>query len=259
MSILSNIKKGVANSGSNKGKVLFIKADSKRRIRFLADIEDGMQVVLHDHYDKGINALCQKNIGKKKCPYCGDDEMRTRDAYVWPVWDYDSKEVKLFVGFANNFNPLPALIGMYEAYGTILDRDYVITRSGSSTNTSYSVVPMDKVKFKNSKAKPLAEKKMLDIMAKAYPVDDTEDDQDDDNEPDVDDEDEDEEEEDGGTEDYTEMSPKELYMECVERGLKAKKKQKPKYYIAILEEDDKKNSGDDDWDDDEEDEDGDDW
>lgn len=256
MSILNEIKKGVASSGSNKGKVIFIAKDSKKRVRFLTNVEDAIKIKMHDSFDKGINAICQKILGKK-CPYCKDDSIRTRDAYVFSVWDPDSKEVKIFVGYANNFNPLPNLVAMYETYGTLLDRDYVLQRDGGGTNTRYSVVPMDKVKFKNTKAKPYTKKKLIEILDKAYPVGD--DDSDDDDYEDDDDEleneddtyDEDDDDLDDDEMDYKEMSAKELYMECVERGIKAKKKQKNKYYIKLLEKYDEEN--DEDEDDDEED------
>lgn len=268
MSILGNIKKGVASSGSNRGKVLFVKSGTKKRVRFLHEVESGLEVTIHDSFDKGINALCLTHLGED-CPYCEDgDGIRTRQAYVWSVWDVDDKEVKLFVGYANNFNPLPALISMYESYGTLIDRDYVISREGTQTNTRYGVVPMDKVRFKNTKAKPYTEEKVIDILSKAYPAnDDTEDEEEKpakkktagkkkppvkrkpDPEPEEDEDDDIEENE------YDAMSPRELYVECIERGLKAKKKQKKEYYIDMLVEDDEKTE--DGWDDEEdEDEDG---
>jgi hypothetical protein len=274
MSILNNIKKGVANSGSNKGKVLYFKDGSKLRIRFLAEIEDGIEIGRHDKFDDGVDFFDQERINGEAHELEEADDVRHRKSYIWPVWDYDAKEVKLFIGYANNFSPLPALIGMYESYGTILDRDYVITRNGSQLNTSYTVVPMDKVKFKNSKAKALSEKKILAILDKAFPAPGADE---------LDDEDDtpkkksskkkgkkkkpepepEEDEDDDESEDYSEMSARELYMECIERGLKAKKKKKAAYYIELLEEDDAENDDEDeeqedDWDEEDDDEE-DDW
>lgn len=288
MSILKNIKQGVANSGSSKGKIVYFKPDTKTRIRFLHEVEDGLELTMHDSFNRGINIVCQREFDKE-CPHCdgGDDEVRTRQAYVWSVWDHDAKEVKLFMGFANNFNPLPSLIAMYEAYETLIDRDYIIQRDGKQTNTKYSVIPMDKKKFKNSNAKPYSEKKMMEIMNKAFPLntsveEDDDDEEEEDEKPksksknkgskkqssnkkskqDQDDEDDDEDEfdeddeEDDDEQDYDYMSPKELYRECIERGLKVKKKMKKKYYISKLEEDDEE---DDDWEDEDEDEEDGDW
>lgn len=261
MSILGKIKQGVANSGSSMGKIIYTKDGSKIRIRFLQDVEDGIEVKIHDHYDKGINALCPAVFGEE-CPYCDSDEegWRHRDGYVWSVWDHDAKEVKLFVGFANNFSHLPSLIGMAEAYGNWTDRDYVLSQTGKQLSKQVSVIPMDKAKFKNPKAKPFTKKALLDILSKAYPVNDTDavgnkngkKKKKREEEPEDDDDDEDEESE------YEQMSPKELYLECVERGITVKKKQKAEYYINLLEKDDAKKSDDDDWEEEEDDEE-DDW
>ena len=257
MSILDDIKKGAANNGSNKGKIIFVKDGDKKRLRFLNDIEHAIKISFHDDYDSGVNIVCQKHLGKK-CPNAihKSESMRTRDGYVFSVWDHDAKEVKLFVGFANNFNPLPQLAAMFESYGTLKDRDYVIKRDGKQTKTSYTVIPMDRASFKNKKAKPYSKDKMLKVLDKAF--------QDGLDDPDeVEDDDVEDTKDDAAIEEYEDMSPRELYMECIERGLEAKKKKKAAYYIDILVEDDKEDKDDeDDWEeeeDDEEDDDDNDW
>jgi hypothetical protein len=77
----------------------------------------------------------------------------------------------------NNCSPIPAIVGMYEAYGTLTDRDYVITKTGKAQNTQYSVVPMDKKTFRNNKVKPFSESAVLKILDKAFPFDDATDDE----------------------------------------------------------------------------------
>lgn len=234
--LLKDIKAAVKNSGSNKGKIVYFKSDTKVRIRFLSDVEDGIKVEFHDSFALGINVPCQEIYGRD-CMYCGDEELRTRDMYAWPVYDYDANEVKIMLAAVNNCSPVPALVGMYESYGTLMDRDYVITRSGSGTNTTYSVVPMDKAVFKNKKAKPLTQKQMLEIIDKAYPAEQSDEKG---KKPkkkieasqDWDDEDEDEDNEEVN---YFEMEVKELYKLCKERDIEAKPKMKAKYYIELLE------------------------
>lgn len=236
MSLLQSIKKGVASSGSNKGKIVYLKADSKTRVRFLQEVEDGLEIKMHDSFDQGITAVCQKHY-KKKCAYCNDDSIRTRQAYIWSVWDYEAKEVKLYMGYANNFSHLPQLISMYESYGTIIDRDYILQKDGSGTNGRFGVVPMDKVKFKNTKAKPYPSNKVMEMINKAFPYTEPSDGAEDD---DMDDEIETETEAVEENE-YSDMKAKDLYMECIERGLKAKKKQDKDYYIDMLLADDLEN------------------
>lgn len=257
MSLVNDIKNQVKKSGSNKGKFLYFKSGTKIRVRFLSDMEDGFKFSFHDSFDKGINVPCQEIFGRN-CPHCDDDELRTRDQYCWSVWDYDAKEVKLLLAPVNNCSPIPALVAMYDTYGTLTDRDYVITKQGQQQTTTYSVVPMDKVKFRNEKAKALSESKVLSLLDKAFPCDEADDDDDTPKKKKApkktqekksrdweDDEDETEEL------DYEEMSAKELYLLCKEIDPKVAPKKSKEYYIDILEAADEESG----WDEDEEDED----
>ena len=260
MGLVDDIKNQVKKSGTNKGKFLYFKAGTKIRVRFLDDMDDGHKVKFHDSFTAGVNVPCQE-IFDRGCPYCDDDELRTRDQYAWSVWDYDAKEVKVLMAAVNQCSPVPALVSMYEAYGTLCDRDYVITKSGQQQSTTYSVVPMDKAKFRNEKAKALSESAFLKILDKAFPCDDEEEDEAPKKrapkksgkkrpEPEEDEWDDDENEDEAI--DYSELSAKELYKLCKERDIDVEPKKPAKYYITKLEDDDSKKE--DGWDDEEEDE-----
>lgn len=273
MGLVDKIKADVKKSGQNKSKFIYFREGSKIRVRFLTDMDDGMEVTFHDSFERSINAPCQEHFGRS-CPYCDDETLRTRSQYVWSVYNYETKEVQLFMFPVNNCSPIPALMAMYENYGTITDRDYVISVSGKQQNKTFSVVPMDKVKFRNDKAKPFSEKTILKMLDKAFPCDI--DDEDEDNEDEVsnkhssksigskknnkskyeeeDDYDDDEdwsEDDDDDVIDYYDMSPKELYQLCKEREIKVQPKKPAKFYINQLEEYDKAHE---DWEDDEDDE-----
>ena len=274
MGLVDQIKADVKKSGQNKGKFIYFREGQKTRIRFLQDIDDGLQITFHDSYERGINVPCQEHFGRD-CPYCGDDSLRTRSLYVWSVYNYEANEVQLFMFPVNNCSPIPALLAMYETYGTVTDRDYVISVTGKQQNKTYSVVPMDKVKFRNAKAKPYSEKAVMKMLDKAYPCEDATDDEDDEDEapkkkrapksesaakkaakkpePEEDDDDydydEEEDEDDDGIPDYSELTAKELYKLCKERGIEVKPKKPEKYYIKQLEEYDKAQ---DDWSDEDE-------
>lgn len=254
MGLVDDIKNQVKKSGTNKGKFLYFKSGTKVRVRFLDDMDEGHKVRFHDSYAAGINVPCQEEFGHE-CPYCDDDELRTRDQYAWSVWDYDAKEVKILMAPVNQCSPVPALVSMYEAYGTLCDRDYVITKSGQQQSTTFSVVPMDKAKFRNDKAKPLSEQKFLQLLDKAFPCDDNNDDDDEPKKkskkrPEPKDEEwEDDDEEKG----YEDMSAKELYKLCKSRDIDVETRKSAKYYITKLEEADEEET--DDWDDEEEDDD----
>ena len=268
MGLLDKIKSDVKKSGQNKSKFAYFREGTKQRVRFLTDMDDGMEVIFHDSFERSINVPCQEAFGRD-CPYCEDDGLRTRSQYVWSVYNYETKEVQLFMFAVNNCSPIPALMAMYENYGTLTDRDYVISVTGKQQNKTFSVVPMDKVKFRNEKAKPYSEKSILKMLDKAFPCDVDDEDEEEDEAPkkkatkaagkkakkpepeeveeDDYDEDSDWEEEEGNDEvDYSEMSPKELYELCKERNIKAAPKKPAKFYINLLEEYDQAHE---DWDD----------
>lgn len=269
--LVAKIKADVKKSGQNKGKFIYFREGQKQRVRFLVDMDDGMEVVFHDSFEAGINVPCQEQFNRN-CRYCEDETLRTRSQYVWSVYNYETKEVQLFMFPVNNCSPIPALMAMYENYGTIVDRDYVISVTGKQQNKTFSVVPMDKVKFRNEKAKPFSDKAILKMLDKAFPCDESEDEEEEEEKPkkrsvkstgkkspkksepeednDYDSESWDEEEE-KDTFDYSEMSAKELYKLCKEREIEAAPRKSAKYYINLLEEYDKAQ---DDWGEGEEDE-----
>lgn len=267
---LSDIKSEIKKSGSSKGKFLFFKEGVKVRVRFLTDMEDGMEIPFHDSYALGVNVPCQEMFGRE-CSYCENEDLRTRNMYAWSVYDYESKEVKILMAASNNCSPVPTLVALYEDYGTLLDRDYVIKQVGSQQNKSFSVIPQDKSKFRGGK-KALSEQAILKYIDKAYPADnnDLDDDEDEEEErprknkggnktnskpkkkePEPEEEEWEEDEEEQET-DYSEMSAKELYKLCKERDLDCKPKKAKEYYIDILEEADESDS--DDWDEEEDEE-----
>ena len=270
MGLVDKIKADVKKSGQNKGKFIYFREGTKVRVRFLTDMDDGMEVTFHDSFAESINVPCQEHFGRA-CPYCDEESLRTRSQYVWSVYNYDTKEVQLFMFPVNNCSPIPALMAMYENYGTICDRDFVISVSGKQQNKTFSVVPMDKVKFRNEKAKPYSEKAILKMLDKAFPCDDVDEEDEDEapkkrapkstgntkkskkSEPEEDEDDYDDEdwgEEDDDVIDYSDMTAKELYELCKEREIKVQPKKPAKYYINQLEEWDKAQ---DDWSDEDED------
>lgn len=229
--LLKKIKQESARTGGNKKKLLWVPKDGKKRIRFLQEIDDGLEVQCHDSYSNGIdNTLCLKEIGKD-CPYCDDEDIRKRSMFVWSVYDYDANEVKLAAYAFNQCTPVSQFMAYAEHNGTITDRDYILTKTGSATDTSYAMMPQDRRKIKNTKIKPFSKQQTLKILTEAWSFKgevEESDGFDDINSP--------EESE------YTDMSKKELYELCVERELDVPKKpadakKKPStFFIRLLEE-----------------------
>lgn len=268
MGLVEKMKADIKKAGTNKGKFIYFREGTKIRVRFLQDMDDGMEIIFHDSYERGINVPCQE-IFNRDCPYCNDENVRTRSLYCWSVYNYEAKEVQLFMFAVNNCSPIPALMAMYENYGTICDRDYVISVQGKGTTKSYSVVPMDKVRFRNEKAKPFSEKATLKLIDKAWPCDEEDEDEEEYEEvkrkkkntkakTKAEEEDEDTYDEEAYEDeeaDYSSMTPKELYKLCKERKIEVEPKKSAKYYIKQLEEYDEAQE---DWGD-EEDDDEDEW
>lgn len=169
-SIISKIKNSVQSAGENRGKIIKIAPDKKLRMRFLEEMDEGKEIVMHDSFERGISAVCRKHFGDSYCPFCDDPDVKTQYKYAWSVWDVDAKEVKIFLWQATSRSPVNQLLSYYETYSTVMDRDYVIDRKGSRLDTTYQVIPMDKSKFRNENAKPLSESALMKILEKAYPA-----------------------------------------------------------------------------------------
>lgn len=179
MGIISKIKEAAAKAGNNKDKILYVKEGEKVRVRFLQEIDDGFDFVFHDSFADGINTLCREQFGKD-CPLCENESLRTRSLFAWSVWNYDTKKVEIALYAVNNCTPVQSLINMSETYNTIMDRDYVLQKTGKQQNTTYTVIPMDKNKFKNEKAKPYSRSAALKVLDHAFPFNDLNKDEDDD-------------------------------------------------------------------------------
>lgn len=176
--LIENMRDRIKNGGSNLRDVFYIAADSKRRIRFLQELDTGFEFHFHSHFNRKINALCGTEYNHD-CPYCGDQDPDMKDVvmYAWNVWDYDANAVKILLYKATGISPVPALIDFYDEYSTIMDRDYTIKKTGQRLNSVISVLPGDIAKFRN-KAKPYTRQQIVQILAKAYPFGEDEIDQD---------------------------------------------------------------------------------
>lgn len=176
--LIENMRDRIKNGGSNLRDVFYIAADSKRRIRFLQELDTGFEFHFHSHFNRKINALCGTEYNHD-CPYCGDQDPDMKDVvmYAWNVWDYDANAVRILLYKATGISPVPALIDFYDEYSTIMDRDYTIKKTGQRLNSVISVLPGDIAKFRN-KAKPYTRQQIVQILAKAYPFGEDEIDQD---------------------------------------------------------------------------------
>lgn len=217
MGILGSIKEDLKSAGTSKDAFFYVRDGDKIRVRFLQELDDGTEILFHEQWEQRIKAPCQQLFGRV-CPYDDDEDIRHKKYYAWAVYNYDENRVQIFMYPVNNCSPVPLLLEMSEAYGTVMDRDYIICCSGKQKDKRFSVVPGDKNKFRIQKARPFSRKKILELVDKAFPVEKA---------------DEEPETESGA---YEGMRPRKLYDLCMERGIEAEIRKPEKYYINLLEE-----------------------
>lgn len=171
MGLIDAMKERIKNSGSSRKEVFYVGADSKKRIRFLQELDDGFEFKFHSHWNRGVNALCAEVYGQD-CPYCADtdEEMKEVTQYAWNVWDYDANAVRILLYKATGISPVPQLIEFAEEYGTICDRDYTIKKTGKGMSGNVTVIPAEVSKFRNSKAKPFSYKQIVKLLQAAFPI-----------------------------------------------------------------------------------------
>ncbi len=94
-----------------------------------------------------------------------DGDIRAGKRWYVNVWDRDSKQVRLLKltgAMVEN------LIIKYERRGTILDRDYSITRTGEGTDTKYHIEAEEKERFDQGNIKLIDIIGYLDQQAQSY-------------------------------------------------------------------------------------------
>jgi hypothetical protein len=144
---------------------LTFKEGEARTVRFLHEPFDRKTpwVEYYEHYVQGGG-------GNGAYVPCIDDcrldgELRAGKRWYVNVWDRDSKQVRLLKltgAMVEN------LIIKYERRGTILDRDYSITRTGEGTDTKYHIEAEEKERFDQRNVKLIDILAYLDQQAQSY-------------------------------------------------------------------------------------------
>jgi len=185
-SLVDIMKDKINRSSSGFANIFYVRRDAKCRIRFLSDIDEGMELRFHSKWQK-YNHLCLSYVGKD-CPHCDQEEEGgvKYDMYAFTIWNYESKKREIFLYKASKNSPIFQLISFSEEYGTISDRDYVIKKQGEGVNTLYLVTPVGEAKRFRGDEKPFSKKMVIKLIAEAFPYegdDELEDSDDDDDTP----------------------------------------------------------------------------
>lgn len=207
-SIFANISKKVQEAAQMSEKInvqhLFyrkIEADENRKLRFLADYEDGVEIRVHNRYRQGaddnlMDAVCYSmysldGLHALECPYCQEMDMDA-DCKIdictkvcWPVYLVPTdKEIKagmergrfslLFFKYSKMsvVGHLTKLYGNPEILnGTLLENDFLFSRTGKTMNdTVYSVTALpNRLKGVHTDHLPVPDKaKMLELATRAF-------------------------------------------------------------------------------------------
>ena len=108
---------------SSDGLFLKLQPDTKVRVRIL-----------------GLPAVFDSRFEDKKT-----GEVKVSTKYAWPVYNHDEEKTQVFQGGAQVYNGLLALIED-DDWGDPVGYDVTIGRTGSGTDTKYSVVGSPKSK-----------------------------------------------------------------------------------------------------------------
>jgi|ERR1019366_3574287 hypothetical protein len=128
------------------------KESGQSRIRFLHEFDDDKYALgMHWHKNNkdkaygeyGINMPCwaDENIdgGSYECPYCAETDKATKNnafTFMWLVWDYEERMVRVFMGRRNPKTLAGKLWADYDLNGTILGRDYTVKLAGMDYSLS---------------------------------------------------------------------------------------------------------------------------
>lgn len=182
-SIVDMMKDKINRASSGFQNIFYVRKDSKVRIRFLTEMEEGLELRFHSKWQH-YNHLCLSYLGED-CPHCEEEEDggAKYDMYAFTIWNYETKKREIFLYKATKNSPIFQLISMYEEFGTITDRDYTIKKQGEGISTIYTIVPVEKKVFRGDE-QPFSKKKIIKLVAEAFPYDgkkeESEDDEDDD-------------------------------------------------------------------------------
>lgn len=171
MTTLADLKQKIEKDAEKRASFdgprrAYLKVDpgESKRIRFRQELvsdaenyddERGNAAVLRVHQSPNnfrVKALCTKDSEENefRCFACeqvmeGEKGFRSRERLLINVLALDDEEWAPFVleqAWAGNSNIGQLLVEFTGEYGTLLDRDYKITRIGKGLDTKYSIIPL---------------------------------------------------------------------------------------------------------------------
>lgn len=167
-SIIAKIKEKMqhAEEAAKRMRSLFrVREGKKKRVRFISDFEDAIEVVMHSKYQVLWPTPCLTYY-EEECPYCDNEEFKTEEHYAWTVRDLDDKENKVLSGKPAGASMIPVMLMRYEKFGTLTDRPYEVSTTGKRWSKTFDMLPEGPIEWKKS-FEPFSKKKVLRILREA--------------------------------------------------------------------------------------------
>lgn len=151
MSMLDDMLSEITDRGNKKGSVFELSEGQSATIRFITDADEVQRIIIHSRYvqgKKGVGYIipCPLSYGHKKCELEGRDDRYSggnRDSknnFLFVVYDYRDSKIKTMCYKANMCSPLERIGNYFNDVGTLLGRDFTISRnSAKGTETRYSM------------------------------------------------------------------------------------------------------------------------
>lgn len=159
---VKSVKQQLKKGGGGDRLIYSVPKDGSVIVRFMEEPEDWFG--FYEVYDQESKAFYPLLAGDSEGKKGESPSFRYLANVVIVESDYD-KDVGKCVPFRLPKSLANSLILKYEKYGTILDRDYDLTRAGEGFDTVYDCTPEAPTDFKFSKYDP---EDLEDVLLKAY-------------------------------------------------------------------------------------------
>lgn len=155
---LKALKQSLSSGAGQGAWIKYVPKNGTMNIRFLQEPEEWVNY--NEHFDQALRKS-YPCTGETDCPGCQTQERRS-NRYLANAVDLDNQRVvplQLPKDLANR------LVVRYEKYGTLMDRDYELSRTGEGLDTTYDLDPGAPTKMRLSQYQPLD---LLQVLQESY-------------------------------------------------------------------------------------------
>jgi hypothetical protein len=163
--ITETIRKSLSEGSSGGGmpdELLLVQRDGAKMVRFLAEFDKAVPVIMHDKWEILRPQPCLKYYDEP-CPV-HVEAFRSVTWYVWTVWDYESQSKRVAMWKPTLASPVEDLLDLFDTNGTIMDRDIELRRMGTGTKSRWKIRAQAPTPFEGKLSKPFSEEKTIEIL-----------------------------------------------------------------------------------------------